>query len=69
MKLQGQERGRQGKLGIAVETFAVTRWLLLEQMKKDNGDTLEYNQICSKELRPALRDILCTSPTENSTPA
>ena len=39
-------------------------------VKKDNGDTLEYNQFCSKELRPALKDIVWTSPAEiNSTPA
>ncbi|XP_048134257.1 CBL-interacting serine/threonine-protein kinase 6 [Rhodamnia argentea] len=69
VKLQGQETGRKGKLGIAAEIFAVTPSLLVVEVKKDNGDTLEYNQFCSKELRPALKDIFWTSPAENSPPA
>jgi 5'-AMP-activated protein kinase catalytic alpha subunit len=36
-------------------------------VKKDNGDTLEFNQFCSKALRPALKDIVWISPAENST--
>ncbi|KAJ4840969.1 CBL-interacting serine/threonine-protein kinase 6 [Turnera subulata] len=67
VKLQGQERGRKGKLAIAAEIFAVTPSFLVVEVKKDNGDTLEYNQFCSKELRPALKDIVWTSPPENST--
>ncbi|KAK4764546.1 hypothetical protein SAY86_025636 [Trapa natans] len=72
--LQGQERGRKGKLGIAAEIFAVTPSFLVVEVRKDNGDTLEYNQFCSKELRPALKDIVwTTSPaatvTQNSLPA
>ncbi|OWM65813.1 CBL-interacting serine/threonine-protein kinase 6-like [Punica granatum] len=67
VKLQGQERGRKGKLAIAAEIFAVTPSLVVVEVKKDNGDTLEYNQFCSKELRPALKDIVWTSPAaENS---
>lgn len=69
VKLQGQETGRKGKLGIAAEIFAVTPSFLVVEVKKDNGDTLEYNQFCSKELRPALKDILWTSPADNSTAA
>jgi 5'-AMP-activated protein kinase catalytic alpha subunit len=70
VRLQGQESGRKGKLAIAAEIFAVTPSFLVVEVKKDNGDTLEYNQFCSKELRPALKDIVWTSPaTENSIPA
>ncbi|NP_001310810.1 CBL-interacting serine/threonine-protein kinase 6 [Ziziphus jujuba] len=70
VRLQGQECGRKGKLAIAAEIFAVTPSVLVVEVKKDNGDTLEYNQFCSKELRPALKDIVWTSPAEiNSTPA
>ncbi|XP_027330889.1 CBL-interacting serine/threonine-protein kinase 6-like [Abrus precatorius] len=68
VRLQGQERGRKGKLAIAADIYAVTPSFLVVEVKKDKGDTLEYNQFCSKELRPALKDILWTSP-ENSTPA
>ncbi|KAE8676098.1 CBL-interacting protein kinase 5 [Hibiscus syriacus] len=69
VRLQGQECGRKGKLAIAADIFAVTPSFLVVEVKKDNGDTLEYNQFCSKELRPALKDIVWTSPAENPTPA
>lgn len=67
VRLQGQESGRKGKLGIAADIFAVTNSFLVVEVKKASGDTLEYNQFCSKELRPALKDIVWTSTaTENS---
>lgn len=62
VRLQGQEIGRKGKLAIAADIFAVTPSFLVVEVKKDGGDTLEYNQFCSKELRPALKDIVWTSP-------
>lgn len=61
VRLQGQECGRKGKLSIAAEISAVTPSFLVVEVKKDHGDTLEYNQFCSKELRPALKDIVWTS--------
>ncbi|XP_048423341.1 CBL-interacting serine/threonine-protein kinase 6-like [Pyrus x bretschneideri] len=64
VRLQGQETGRKGKLAIAAEIFAVTPSFLVVEVKKDNGDTLEYNQFCSEELRPALKDIVWTSPVD-----
>ncbi|KAK4604736.1 hypothetical protein RGQ29_012987 [Quercus rubra] len=67
VRLQGNESGRKGKLAIAAEIFAVTPSFLVVEVKKDNGDTLEYKQFCSKELRPALKDIVWTSPTDDST--
>ncbi|XP_057428685.1 CBL-interacting serine/threonine-protein kinase 6 [Lotus japonicus] len=67
VRLQGQERGRKGKLAIAADMYAVTPSFLVVEVKKDNGDTLEYNQFCSKELRPALKDIVWR--TETPTPA
>ncbi|KAG6411776.1 hypothetical protein SASPL_129860 [Salvia splendens] len=48
--------GRKGKLGIAADIFSV----VVVEVKKSSGDTLEYNQFCSKELRPALKDIVWT---------
>ncbi|KAI5414694.1 CBL-interacting serine/threonine-protein kinase 6 [Lathyrus oleraceus] len=61
VRLQGQERGRKGKLAIAADIYAVTPSFLVVEVKKDKGDTLEYNQFCSKQLRPALKDIFWTS--------
>lgn len=69
LRLQGQEMGRKGKLGIAAEIFAVTPSFLVVEVKKSSGDTLEYNQFCSKELRPALRDIVWRSAAGHSFPA
>jgi len=65
VRLQGHEIGRKGKLAIAAEIFAVTPTFLVVEVKKDNGDTLEYNNFCNKELRPGLKDILWTSLAEN----
>lgn len=69
VRLQGKEDGRKGKLGIAADIFAITPSFLVVEVKKQSGDTLEYNQFCSKELRPALKDIVWTSPADHSTPA
>ncbi|GMI81459.1 SNF1-RELATED PROTEIN KINASE 3.14, SOS3-interacting protein 3, CBL-INTERACTING PROTEIN KINASE 6 [Hibiscus trionum] len=67
VRLQGQECGRKGKLAIAADIFALTPSFLVVEVKKDHGDTLEYNRFCIKELRPALKDIVWTSPVDNST--
>ncbi|XP_073296612.1 CBL-interacting serine/threonine-protein kinase 6-like [Primulina huaijiensis] len=61
VRLQGQENGRKGKLGIAADIFALTPSFLVVEVKKYSGDTLEYNQFCNKELRPALKDIVWTT--------
>ncbi|KAH6827488.1 SOS3-interacting protein 3 [Perilla frutescens var. hirtella] len=57
VRLQGQQSGRKGRLGIDADIFAVTPSFLVVEVKKSSGDTLEYNQFCSTELRPALKDI------------
>jgi 5'-AMP-activated protein kinase catalytic alpha subunit len=70
VRLQGEENGRKGKLSIAAEIFALAPSFFVVEVKKSSGDTLEYNQFCSKELRPALKDIVWTSPVvENSATA
>ncbi|KAL2348701.1 hypothetical protein Fmac_002701 [Flemingia macrophylla] len=70
VRLQGQERGRKGKLAIAADMYAVTPSFLVVEVKKDNGDTLEFNHFCSNQLRPALKDIVWRNfPTHNPTPA
>ncbi|GFP90209.1 cbl-interacting serine/threonine-protein kinase 6 [Phtheirospermum japonicum] len=69
VRLQGHATGRKGKLGIAADIFAVGPSFLVVEVKKSSGDTLEYNQFCSKELRPALKDIVWTSTAGNSVAA
>ncbi|KAG6394618.1 hypothetical protein SASPL_145207 [Salvia splendens] len=58
VRLQGLESGRKGKLGIAVDIFSVAPSVVVVEVKKSIGDTLEYNQFCIKELRPVLKDIV-----------
>lgn len=71
VRLQGEKSGRKGKLSIAAEIFAVTPSFLVVDVRKSSGDTLEYDQFCSKELRPALKDIVWTSSpvARTATPA
>lgn len=68
VRLQGMESGRKGKLGIAADIFSVTPSFVVVEVKKSSGDTLEYNQFCSKELRPALKDIVWTTTAGNFVP-
>ncbi|KAL0292180.1 UNVERIFIED_CONTAM: CBL-interacting serine/threonine-protein kinase [Sesamum calycinum] len=68
-QVAGASEWEEGKLGIAADIFAVTPSFLVVEVKKSSGDTLEYNQFCSKELRPALKDIVWTSTTGNTVPA
>ncbi|KAH9303868.1 hypothetical protein KI387_008272, partial [Taxus chinensis] len=65
MKMQGSEQGRKGHLSIAAEIFQVTPDLFVVEVSKAGGDTLEYNNFCSQELRPGLKDIACTWHGEN----
>jgi serine/threonine protein kinase len=58
VRLEGAERGRKGRLGVAAEFFSVAPSVLVVDVKKDGGDTMEYRSFCSDELRPALEDIV-----------
>eukprot|EP01018_Ginkgo_biloba_P023343 Gb_01155 [translate_table: standard] len=44
MKLQGSETGRKGHLSVATEVFEVSPSLFVVEVKKAEGDTLEYNK-------------------------
>uniref|UniRef100_A0ACD5XSH6 Uncharacterized protein n=1 Tax=Avena sativa TaxID=4498 RepID=A0ACD5XSH6_AVESA len=61
VRLEGAERGRKGRLGVAAEFFSVAPSVLVVDVKKDGGDTMEYRSFCSDELRPALKDIVWAS--------
>ncbi|WVY92902.1 hypothetical protein V8G54_031990 [Vigna mungo] len=58
MKLEGLEEGRKGVLTIDAEIFEVTPCFHLVEVKKSNGDTLEYQKILKEDIRPALQDIV-----------
>ncbi|XP_061364846.1 CBL-interacting serine/threonine-protein kinase 10-like [Gastrolobium bilobum] len=58
LKLEGIDEGRKGILSIDAEIFEVTPSLHLVEVKKSNGDTLEYQKILKEDIRPALQDIV-----------
>lgn len=60
--------GRKGPLSIDAEIFEVTPALYLIEMRKANGDTLEFNKFLKEEMRPALRDIVWAWQGEQQQP-
>lgn len=58
VKMEGQKAGRKGILSIDAEIFEVTPSFHLVEVKKSNGDTLEYQQVLKENIRPALKDIV-----------
>lgn len=59
-KLEGSKEGRKGPLGIDAEIFEITPVFHLVELKKSNGDTLEYQKLLKQDIRPALKDIVWT---------
>ncbi|KAF3447983.1 hypothetical protein FNV43_RR08690 [Rhamnella rubrinervis] len=60
LKLEGSKEGRKGCLGIDAEIFEITPFFHLVEVKKSNGDTLEYQKMMKQDIRPALKDIVWT---------
>uniref|UniRef100_A0A2P2QM30 non-specific serine/threonine protein kinase n=1 Tax=Rhizophora mucronata TaxID=61149 RepID=A0A2P2QM30_RHIMU len=58
VKLQDSREGRKGQLAIDAEIFEVTSSFYIVELKKTNGDTLEYKKFCKQELKPSLKDIV-----------
>lgn len=58
LKLEGLKEGRKGTLSIEVEVFQAAPCFHLVEMKKVNGDTLEYQSLMEGKIRPALKDIV-----------
>ncbi|CAO1944599.1 unnamed protein product [Urochloa humidicola] len=58
LKLAAQKEGKKGVLELDAEIFEVAPSLLLVELKKTNGDTMEYQKLVKEEIRPALRDIV-----------
>ncbi|KAG2310074.1 hypothetical protein Bca52824_021631 [Brassica carinata] len=57
-KLEGAKEGRKGRLLIDAEIFEVAETFHLVEVKKCNGDTMEYRKLVEEDLRPALADIV-----------
>ncbi|XP_008808322.1 CBL-interacting protein kinase 18-like [Phoenix dactylifera] len=58
LKMEGSTAGRKGVLAIDAEIFEVTPLFHLVEIKKTNGDTLEYQKMLKQGIRPALKDIV-----------
>ncbi|OMO75838.1 hypothetical protein CCACVL1_16009 [Corchorus capsularis] len=58
LKLEGSNRGRKGSLAIDAEIFEFTPSFHLVELKKSNGDTLEFQKTMKKDVRPGLKDIV-----------
>ena len=58
LKLESLNEGRKGVLSIDAEIFEVTPCFHMVEVKKSNGDTLEYQKILKEDIRPALQDIV-----------
>ncbi|KAG6517802.1 CBL-interacting protein kinase 6-like [Zingiber officinale] len=56
--MEGEDKGRTGRLAIAAQFFALAESVLVVEVRKDDGDTVEYQKFCAYELRPALKDIM-----------
>jgi 5'-AMP-activated protein kinase catalytic alpha subunit len=64
LKLEGFDEGRKGVLSIDAEIFEVTPNFHLVEVKKSNGDTLEYQKILKEDIRPGLQDIVWVWQTD-----
>ncbi|XP_004149923.1 CBL-interacting protein kinase 2-like [Cucumis sativus] len=60
LKIEGCKEGRKGAVCIDAEIFEVTPSFHIVEMKKSNGDTLEYRKIMKDNIRPALKDVVWT---------
>lgn len=58
LKFQGLKAGRKGMVCIDAEIYEVTPAFHLVEMKKSNGDTLEYQKVMKEGIRPSLNDIV-----------
>lgn len=58
LKLEGLNKGRKGHLSIDAEIFEFAPCFHLVEVKKSSGDTLEYQKVLNRDIRPALKDIV-----------
>ncbi|PKU68685.1 CBL-interacting protein kinase 23 [Dendrobium catenatum] len=57
LKLQGEKCGRKGPLAIATEVFEVAPSLNMVELRKANGDTLEFHKFYNN-ISVGLKDIV-----------
>lgn len=67
LRFEGTKEGRKGILSIDAEIFELTPALHLLEVKKSNGDTLEYDKIMNDCIRPGLQDIVWAEQNDITT--
>lgn len=65
LRMEGTKPGRKGVLNVDAEVFEVAPEFHLVEIKKSNGDTVEYHRVFKEEMRPALKDIVWAWQGEN----
>lgn len=60
LKLATAKEGKKGVLELDAEIFEIAPSFLLVELKKTNGDTLEYQKLLKEDIKPSLRDIVWT---------
>lgn len=68
LKFEGLKEGRKGIMSMDAEIFQITPNFHLVEMKKSNGDTLEYKKLLKDDIRPALQDIVWVWQGEQQQP-
>ncbi|KAL9315212.1 hypothetical protein ACSQ67_016213 [Phaseolus vulgaris] len=68
LKMEGSKEGRKGTLGVDAEIFEITPQLHMVELRKSNGDTMEYQKLFTQDIRPALQDIVWTWQGEQPQP-
>ncbi|GJN19049.1 hypothetical protein PR202_gb06282 [Eleusine coracana subsp. coracana] len=58
LKMAAPKEGIKGFLEFDAEIFEFAPSFLLIELKKTNGDTLEYQKLVKEEIRPALKDVV-----------
>ncbi|XP_024974266.1 CBL-interacting protein kinase 2 [Cynara cardunculus var. scolymus] len=68
LKIEALDEGRKGILSIDAEIFELTPSFHLVEVKKSNGDTLEYQKVVDEGLRPGLEDIMWDWQSDEQAP-
>lgn len=58
MRLEMSKEGRNGNLTVAVEIFEITSSFHYVEVKKCDGDTMEYRKMLKRNIKPALKEIV-----------
>jgi len=69
VSLEATRNGHKGALAISAKILQLTPELVMVQVCKKAGETAEYRQFCSSELKPGLRGLVDGLPEEGLPPA